>query len=289
MATNLLAIKGSRDGLRLVLDAAAPWDAVVQGLEAQLERGSAFFHGARITVELGERDIDDDELGQMLAVLRRHRIEAAGLASRSRSSRDTARSAGVAVRAMPRVPTGDRDDRSDAWLVRRTIRSGQVVRHHGNLTIVGDIKHSRVARSCMDVFVKLGARVTAVAPSTLLPAGGLPGGVAVAHGIDDVVGECDVLYMLRMQRERMDSALVPELGEYSARFGLDPARAARLPAHTLVMHPGPMNRGVEMLVDPSHLPGSRILAQVANGVSVRMAVLFSLLGGAAAGLERGDS
>ncbi len=139
MATNLLAIKGSRDGLRLVLDAAAPWDAVVQGLEAQLERGSAFFHGARITVELGERDIDDDELGQMLAVLRRHRIEAAGLASRSRSSRDTARSAGVAVRAMPRVPTGDRDDRSDAWLVRRTIRSGQVVRHHGNLTIVGDI------------------------------------------------------------------------------------------------------------------------------------------------------
>jgi len=74
MTTNLLAIKGSRDGLRLVLDAAAPWDSVVQGLEAQLERGAMFFHGARVTVELGERDIGDDELGQMLAVLRRHRI-----------------------------------------------------------------------------------------------------------------------------------------------------------------------------------------------------------------------
>ncbi|MEY2766498.1 MAG: aspartate carbamoyltransferase [Actinomycetota bacterium] len=176
----------------------------------------------------------------------------------------------------------------DAFTVTRSFGDGNTMQGR-HIAIVGDIKHSRVARSCMDVFVKLGARVTAVAPSTLLPAGGLPGGVAVAHGIDDVVGECDVLYMLRMQRERMDSALVPELGEYSARFGLDPARAARLPAHTLVMHPGPMNRGVEMLVDPSHLPGSRILAQVANGVSVRMAVLFSLLGGAAAGLERGDS
>jgi len=139
MTTNLLAIKGSRDGLRLVLDAAAPWDSVVHGLEAQLERGAMFFHGARVTVELGERDIGDDELSQILGVLRRHRIEAAGLASRSRASRDTARSAGVTLRPTPRASTIDRDDRSDALLVRRTIRSGQVVRHHGNLTIVGDI------------------------------------------------------------------------------------------------------------------------------------------------------
>jgi aspartate carbamoyltransferase catalytic subunit len=157
------------------------------------------------------------------------------------------------------------------------------------VAIVGDVKHSRVARSDMDVFVKLGAEVTVVAPSTLLPPGGLPAGIRAAHGIDEVVGSCDVLYMLRMQRERMDSALVPELGEYSARFGLDAARAARLPAHALVMHPGPMNRGVEMLVDPATLPGSRILAQVANGVAVRMAVLFTILGGAAAGLAQGDT
>ena len=84
--------------------------------------------------------------------------------------------------------------------------------------------------------------------------------------------------MLRMQRERMHEALVPSLREYTSRFGLTPARADRLQAHTLVMHPGPMNRGVEMAVDPAELPGSVITQQVTNGVSVRMAVLFDLLG-----------
>ncbi len=176
----------------------------------------------------------------------------------------------------------------DAFTITRSFGDGNSMSGR-RVAIIGDIKHSRVARSNMDVFVKLGAEVTVVAPSTLLPPGGLPAGVLSAHGIDDVVGSCDVLYMLRMQRERMDSALVPELGEYSARFGLDAARAARLPAHALVMHPGPMNRGVEMLVDPSTLPGSRILAQVTNGVAVRMAVLFTILGGAATGLSQGDA
>lgn len=176
----------------------------------------------------------------------------------------------------------------DAFTITRSFGDGNSMAGR-RVAIVGDVKHSRVARSDMDVFVKLGAEVTVVAPSTLLPPVGLPAGVGAAHGIDEVVGSCDVLYMLRMQRERMDSALVPELGEYSARFGLDAARAARLPAHALVMHPGPMNRGVEMLVDPATLPGSRILAQVANGVAVRMAVLFTILGGAAAGLAQGDT
>jgi aspartate carbamoyltransferase catalytic subunit len=83
---------------------------------------------------------------------------------------------------------------------------------------------------------------------------------------------------LRVQRERMDDGLLPSIREYSARFALTPQRAARLPQHALVMHPGPMNRGVEMGVDPSELPGSVILHQVANGVAVRMAVLFDLLG-----------
>jgi aspartate carbamoyltransferase catalytic subunit len=93
-----------------------------------------------------------------------------------------------------------------------------------------------------------------------------------------VLGDLDVLYLLRMQQERMNEALVPNLREYTARFGLTPERAARLDPHTLIMHPGPMNRGVEIAVDPSELPGAVITQQVTNGIAVRMAVLFDLLG-----------
>jgi aspartate carbamoyltransferase catalytic subunit len=147
-----------------------------------------------------------------------------------------------------------------------------------HIAIVGDIKHSRVARSDVWAFAALGARVTLVAPQTLLPPSleGWP--VDVVHHIDDVIDKVDVLYMLRMQRERMHEALVPSLREYTNHFGLTPQRADRLQQHTLVMHPGPMNRGVEMAVDPSELPGSVITQQVANGVAVRMAVLFKVLG-----------
>ena len=149
------------------------------------------------------------------------------------------------------------------------------------IAIVGDIKHSRVARSDVQAFALLGAAVTLVAPPTLLPPSldGWP--VEVAPDLDAVIGETDVLYLLRMQRERMNEALVPSLREYTARFGLTPERAARLQKHALVMHPGPMNRGVEMAVDPSELPGSVITQQVTNGVAVRMAVLFHLLGSGA--------
>lgn len=147
-----------------------------------------------------------------------------------------------------------------------------------HIAIVGDIKHSRVARSDVQAFSKLGARVTLVAPPTLLPPSldGWP--VEVSHDLDAVLPDLDVLYLLRVQRERMDDALLPSLHEYSALYGLTPQRATRLAPHALVMHPGPMNRGVEIVVDPSELPGSRILHQVANGVAVRMAVLFTLLG-----------
>jgi aspartate carbamoyltransferase catalytic subunit len=147
-----------------------------------------------------------------------------------------------------------------------------------HIAIVGDIKHSRVARSDVQAFTMLGAKVTLVAPPTLLPPSldGWP--VEVSHSLDDIVADLDVLYLLRVQRERMDEALLPSVSEYSARFGLTPARAARLAPHALVMHPGPMNRGVEMVVDPAELPGSVILQQVHNGVAVRMAVLFTLLG-----------
>ena len=162
-----------------------------------------------------------------------------------------------------------------------TIRTG-LARHDGfdglRIAIVGDIKHSRVARSNVQAFTALGAHVTLVAPPTLLPPSldGWP--VDVSHDLDGLIDDLDVLYLLRVQRERMDEALLPSVREYSAMYGLTPARAARLAPHALVMHPGPMNRGVEMAVDPAELPGSVILHQVTNGVAVRMAVLFRLLG-----------
>ena len=146
------------------------------------------------------------------------------------------------------------------------------------VAIVGDIKHSRVARSTTAAFTALGADVTWVAPSTLLPP------VVHEHAtdrLDDVIGAdgegLDVLYMLRMQNERMTEALVPNLREYTTRFGLTAERAARLAPQTLVMHPGPINRGVEIAVDPSELPGAVINQQVTNGISVRMAVLYDML------------
>jgi aspartate carbamoyltransferase catalytic subunit len=147
------------------------------------------------------------------------------------------------------------------------------------IAIVGDIKHSRVARSNIDLFHRLGAKVVIVAPPTLLPSHVETWPVEVRSSIDDVVDNVDVLYLLRMQLERMQSASIPQLSDYTKLYALTPERASVLQSHALVMHPGPMNRGVEITVDPTDIPGSRILTQVANGVSVRMAVLFTLLGG----------
>lgn len=147
------------------------------------------------------------------------------------------------------------------------------------VAIVGDIKHSRVARSNVDIFTRLGARVVLVAPDVFLPGMIEDWPVTTAQSIDEVIESVDVIYMLRMQRERMDGAHIPSLREYSAQFALTPEKAARMQPHALLMHPGPINRGVEMLVDPSLVPGSRILQQVSNGISIRMAVLFALLGG----------
>ena len=143
------------------------------------------------------------------------------------------------------------------------------------IAIVGDIKHSRVARSDITAFAMLGADVTLVAPRTLLPPSVE---VPATTELDEIIADLDVIYLLRMQRERMTEALVPSLREYTTRFGLTPERARRLPEHALIMHPGPMNRGVEMAVDPSELPGAVITQQVTNGIAVRMAVLYDLLG-----------
>ncbi len=159
--------------------------------------------------------------------------------------------------------------------------------HVGDLTgrrivIVGDIKHSRVARSDVDAFTTLGAEVTLVAPPTLLPPSleGWP--VSVSHDLDAVAADADVVYALRMQRERMTEALVPSLREYTARWGVTAERAARLRPDTIVMHPGPVNRGVELDAVVADGPRSVIVDQVRNGVAVRMAVLYRLLGHAGA-------
>ena len=147
------------------------------------------------------------------------------------------------------------------------------------IAIVGDIKHSRVARSNIDVWSRLGARVVLVAPPALLPSFIESWPVEVRSSIDDVIDNVDVLYLLRMQLERMDASIVPSSAEYMKLYTLTQQRARALQDHAIVMHPGPMNRGVEIAVDPQSVPGSRILHQVANGVSVRMAVLFTVLGG----------
>jgi aspartate carbamoyltransferase catalytic subunit len=145
------------------------------------------------------------------------------------------------------------------------------------IAIVGDVLHSRVARSDVLAFAALGAHVTLVAPPTLLPSSldGWP--VQVCHGLDDVLDTVDVLLMLRIQHERRNASLFPSLREYTARYGLTVERAARLPKDTLVMHPGPMNRGVEIAAEVAEGPASLITEQVTNGVAVRMACLYSLL------------
>jgi aspartate carbamoyltransferase catalytic subunit len=146
------------------------------------------------------------------------------------------------------------------------------------IAIVGDVRHSRVARSDVLAFATLGARVTLVAPPTLLPPtlAGWP--VDVSHDLNAALPEADVVYVLRLQQERMQEALLPSLREYTATYGLTTARARLLKGRALIMHPGPLNRGVEIAAEVADRPDSVITRQVTNGVAVRMAVLFLLLG-----------
>ncbi len=156
------------------------------------------------------------------------------------------------------------------------------------IAIVGDVKHSRVARADLHAFTTMGATVTLVAPPTLLPPSlvGLP--VEVSHDLDEVLATTDVVYLLRMQRERMTEALVPTLREYTARYGLTHDRARRLGPDVVFMHPGPMNRGVEIAPEVADDPRAVIVDQVRNGVAVRMAVLFRLLTGPGRGRLHGE-
>jgi aspartate carbamoyltransferase catalytic subunit len=149
------------------------------------------------------------------------------------------------------------------------------------VTIVGDVLHSRVARSNVLLLDTLGAEVTVVAPPTLMPYAVESWPCKAGYDLDAELRKTDVVMMLRVQQERMSAAFFPTVREYRRRYGLDTGRMALLPEHAIVMHPGPMNRGVEIAAEVADSPRSTIVAQVANGVTVRMAVLYLMLGGAA--------
>ncbi len=150
------------------------------------------------------------------------------------------------------------------------------------ILLAGDILNSRVARSNISLFTRMGAEVVVCGPHTLLPPHrdgtmfGYP--VSVVKNIDDVIDSVDVAYMLRIQRERIAEAVIPGIGEYRTVYGLTAERASRMAPHAVVMHPGPMNRGVEIDAAVADSDRSLVTQQVANGVVVRMAVLYSILG-----------
>jgi aspartate carbamoyltransferase catalytic subunit len=145
--------------------------------------------------------------------------------------------------------------------------------------IVGDIVHSRVARSNVKGLLTMGADVTLIGPPTLVPPQATSWGVRVEYDFDSVVGDLDVCYLLRVQAERQSEQLFPSPREYAALWGLDSRRVTRLKRDALIMHPGPMNRGVEIAAEVSELPRAIILDQVANGLAVRMSLLYLILGG----------
>lgn len=148
------------------------------------------------------------------------------------------------------------------------------------VVIVGDVLHSRVARSNVWLLTTLGAEVTLVSPPTLVPQNVSQWPVRVLYDFDEALGEGpDAVMMLRIQLERMNAAYFPSEREYSRRWGLDTPRAQTLPRDSIVMHPGPLNRGLEISAEAADSPRSTVLEQVTNGVSVRMAVLYLLLAG----------
>jgi aspartate carbamoyltransferase catalytic subunit len=157
-------------------------------------------------------------------------------------------------------------------------------RHLGPLdgrrvTLVGDVLHSRVARSNVALLSTLGVDVTLVSPPTLLPVGVESWPCAISYDLDEELAKSDAVMMLRVQRERMNAAYFPSAREYSRRYGLDARRSTLLPDHAIIMHPGPMNRGLEITAEAADAGRSVIVEQVGNGVLVRMAVLYLLLGG----------
>ena len=168
----------------------------------------------------------------------------------------------------------------DAFTMRRHLRDGVGDLAGVRVAIVGDILHSRVARSNVHLLHSLGAHVTLIAPPTLIPVGAHAWPCEISYDLDAVLPHVDAVMMLRVQQERMHDAFFPSAREYSRRYGLDARRMNLLAPSAIVMHPGPMNRGMEISADVADAPRSVIVEQVTNGVHVRMAVLYLLLGGA---------
>lgn len=161
-----------------------------------------------------------------------------------------------------------------------TIRDKKGKIENQNVVIVGDILHSRVARSNIWALTKMGAKVTVVGPVTLIPAHIENLKVKVAYKLDDVLPNADVIYVLRVQRERQKQHLFPSLREYSELYGVDMDRLKKCKKDVIVMHPGPMNRGIEISSEVADSSFSVITEQVTNGIAIRMAVLYLLAGGA---------
>nr|WP_255498130.1 aspartate carbamoyltransferase catalytic subunit [Nakamurella sp. PAMC28650] len=166
----------------------------------------------------------------------------------------------------------------DAYTLRRHLAPGGSLEGR-RVVIVGDVLHSRVARSNVLLLSTLGVAVTLVAPPTLLPYGVQTWPAEVTYDLDGALRGADAVMMLRVQRERMDGAFFPTEREYTRSYGLDSRRAGLLAGHGIVLHPGPMNRGMEITPQVADGAGSVIVEQVANGVTVRMAVLYLLLTG----------
>ena len=171
----------------------------------------------------------------------------------------------------------------DAYTIKQHLKLDSTDLNGVKVLIVGDILHSRVARSNVLLLTKLGATVTLVAPPTLFPVGVENWPVKISYNLDEEITQCDVVMMLRIQLERMSDSFFPTAQEYSKRYGLNSSRLVRLSKDAIVMHPGPMNRGLEISAESADDLKSVIIDQVKNGVAVRMAVLYELLGGAAFG------
>ena len=167
----------------------------------------------------------------------------------------------------------------DAFTIRKNLAHGAADLAGIHVAIVGDILHSRVARSNVLLLTKLGAQVTLVAPPTLLPTGVESWPVSIAYDFDEVIDKVDVVMMLRIQLERMSELFFPNAREYSHYFGLNRDRLKVMKPTAIVMHPGPMNRGLEITAESADSARSVILQQVTNGVTVRMAILYLLLAG----------
>jgi len=167
----------------------------------------------------------------------------------------------------------------DAFTIRRHLIHGGDTLDGLHVAIVGDILHSRVARSNVLLLTKLGAKVTLVAPPTLLPVGVENWPVSITFNFDEIIETVDVVMMLRVQLERMTEMFFPNAREYSRYFGLNADRLRRMKQNSIVMHPGPMNRGLEITADSADSARSVIVEQVTNGVNVRMAILYLLLAG----------